>query len=54
MEKKAKNILRKKVEESKRRQDSGESPHQVSESVGTNECALRKRLTVVKYLKNPV
>lgn len=42
------------VEEAKWRQASGKSQQQVSESVGSNECALRKRLKVVKYLKNPV
>jgi hypothetical protein len=42
------------VERAKWRHASGESPQQVSESIGSNECALRKRIKVVKYLKTPV
>ena len=47
-------FTREKVEKAKWRQASGESPQQVSESIRTNECALRKLLKVVKYLKTPV
>jgi hypothetical protein len=39
------------MEEAKWRQASGESPQQVSGSIGPNECALRKRLEVVKYFE---
>jgi hypothetical protein len=42
------------MEKAKWRQASGESPQQVSESIGSHECALRKRLHVVKYLKDAV
>jgi len=42
-------FIQEKMEEVKRRHTSSESQQQVSKSLGTNECTLRKWLKAIKY-----
>jgi len=42
-------FMREKMEEVKRRQASSENRQQVSKSLGTKECTLRKWFKAIKY-----